>query len=269
MIMALVPVSIAAVVCWRGLRPVADAELQHFVDRFDVVVHVGDELFVRARLRRSRAVRLCAAAAGVLVAGLPLYMNLIDPTRSADFANPVVGNAWIASAAAAALLAEVLVIQWPLRDRRARLEARRPHDYVARRWTARLGVIAGATVVVAAVGLGIGRGDRLELAAGALGAVLAVGLTAFGLRQIADRPRLSSDEELRAIDDALRAYGAHHLVGAAIALATTSLATSFNAIVVGGWLFLLGPAATYWGLGAWWALAREQRWPMRRRAPAP
>lgn len=267
---ALIPVTIAAIVLWRAMRGVHDAELQKFVDRFCVRIDEGEDQFVRARIRRSRAIRLSAVAFGVLVAGLPVYMNFIDPSRSADFASPVVGNAWIAAAAGASLLAEVMVVQWPGFTRRAAvIEVRRPTDYVAQRWTRRLWFTAAVTPLVAVVGLAAGRGNDIELVAGAAGAILA-GVAAWaGLRQIADRPRLAPDGRPRQIDDALRSYGAHHLVGAATALATTSLSIVITAIIVGGWLFLLGIGVTYYGLGAWWALAREQRWPVQSQLPVP
>ena len=267
-VQALIPTAIAAVIFWRAMRGVRNDELQKFVDRFRVRVDEGEDQFVRARLRRSRALRLTAVAIGVLVAGLPAYMNLIAPSRSADFASPIVGNVWIAAAASAALLAEVLVVQWPAIARRtAVIEARRPTDYVARRWTRRLWLLAVVTPLLAAIGLAAGRGNDVELVAGAGGAMLAGVAAWVGLRQIAERPRLAPDGHRREIDDALRSYGAHHLVGAAIALATTSLSIAITAIVGEVWLELLGIGVTYYGLGVWWAVAREQRWPVQSGLP--
>jgi hypothetical protein len=263
---ALVPLTIASIVAWSGLRPVRDAELQKFVERFGVRIQTADDHFVRARLRRSRAVRLSAAGLGLLVAGLPAYMNLIDPSRSAEFANPVFGNAWIAAAATAALFVEVMVVQWPRRDRRAVIETRRPHDYIASRWTSRLAATSVVAVALAVSCLAAGRGDWFELSASAIGALIAATAAWVGLAQITDRPRFGSDDELRQIDDALRSYGAHHLIGAATALATSSLATAISALATSGWLAFVGPVVTCYGLGVWWTLGRDERWPVRRRS---
>jgi hypothetical protein len=267
-IQALIPTTIAAVILWRALLPVRDAEIQRFVDRFFVRVEPEDVPFVRARLRRSRAVRMGAIAVGVLVAGLPVYMNLIEPTRSGDFANPVVGNAWIAAAACAALFAEVMVVQWPIVVRRAAIEVRRPHDYVASRWTRLLAATAVLTLVLSGIGLAATSSDRFELVASAAGAVIAVAATWVGLRQITDRPRLSLDGPLRQIDDGLRCYGAHHLVGAAIGLAMISLSTVIVAIAGASWLSLLGLVVAYLGLWLWWGVARDERLPVRKTAVA-
>jgi hypothetical protein len=53
-------------------------------------------------------------AVGVVVAGLPSYMNLIDPERSADFANPLVQNTWLLGGILGALIAELVVAQRPV-----------------------------------------------------------------------------------------------------------------------------------------------------------
>jgi hypothetical protein len=201
-------------------------------------------------------------AIGVLIAGLPAYMNLIDASRSSDFANPIVSNAWIAAAAVAALFAELMVVQRPALVRRAAVEARRPQDYISSLWTRQLGVAGLITLTLSGIGLATGTGDQVEIDAGATGVVIALGATGIGLRQITDRPRMTPDDPLRDLDDGLRCYGAHHLVGAATALAMVSLETVTNTINGWGWWGVLGLAITYYGIMVWWLLARYAIWPV-------
>lgn len=264
---AAVQVAIAAVLRCLGLRPVGRRQLKRFVERFGVALDEEDCEFVAARLRRSRAMRSTAAAAGVLVTGLPAYMNIIDVERASDFAVAPVANAWMFAVAVAAVAAEVLLVQRPIRKGEAAVAERRPEHYVSTRWPR---IAAGLSVAaVGAYGVGVAGGydDMLEGSTGLVGAVIALVAVTVGLRRIADRPRLDTTGHLRAIDDALRAYGAHHVVGAAVALSAMSLSLAsqpvFNDVapvlnlVVG----LLGPAS----LGVWHALARNEPW----RVPQP
>ncbi len=262
--MALVPLAIASVILWRAARPVDDAELQRFVDRFFVRIEPSEAPFVRARLRRSKALRLGAVAIGVLVAGLPSYMNLIQAERSSDFVNPIVSNAWISAAAIAALFVELMVVQQPVLVRRAAVEIRRPNDYISSLWTRQLGAAGSTTLALSGFGLATGIGERSELVPGAMGVAIALGATWVGLRQITDRPRMAPDGPLRAVDDGLRCHGAHHLVGAATALTMVSLQTVITTPNGWVWWALLGMAITYWGLTVWWVLARDAVWPVGR-----
>ena len=259
---AAVPVAIAAVLLWLGLRSVSTRHLKRFIERFGVALDEHGREFVAARLRRSRAMRSTAAAAGVLVTGLPAYMNLIDVERASDFAIAPVGNAWMFGAAIAAVAAEILLVQRPARKGEAALVERRPEDYVSPRWPRIAEGLSVAAVVIFGVGVVGGYDDIPEASTGVVGAVIALVAVTIGLRRIADRPRLDTTGHLRAIDDALRSYGAHHVVGAAVALSATSLSLAsqpvFNDVapILNLVFGLLGIAS----LGVWHSLARDEPW---------
>ena len=264
---ASVPLAIAAVLLCLGLRPVTERHLARFTQRFGIGLDDQDREFVATRLRRSRAMRSTAAAAGVVVGGLPAYMNLIDANRSGDFAVAPVGNAWLFGAAVAAVAAEVLLVQRPARKGEAVLVERRPEHYVSTRWLRIATTLSVAAIAAFTVGVVGGYGDMLEASTGLAGAAIALVAVTAGLRRVADRPRLDTTGHLRAIDDALRSYGAHHVVGAAVALSAMSLSLASQPVfddvapalnvVVG----VLGLAA----LGVWYALARTEPW----RVPQP
>lgn len=255
---------IAMVVLWRGLRPVGDAELQRFVNRFFVVVERTDRQFVSDRLRRSRALRSGAAAVGVLIAGLPSYMNLIDADRAGDFAVAPVGQAWLLGAAVAAVAAELLVVQRPVRNGEAQIAERRPEHYVSDRWKKTSIVLALVTLAVFVAGMMRGDDGLLEASTGAVGAVIALVAVTFGLGRIADRPRLGTEAHLQMLDDALRAYGAHHVAAAAVALGAASVSVAgapfFNEVAPA--LNLLAAFIATGSLGLWYAIARDEPWPV-------
>jgi hypothetical protein len=98
------------------------------------------------------------------------------------------------------------------------------------------------------------------------GAVIATGGLFLGLRAIADRAALSPEGELRAIDDALRADGAHHLAGAALALAWMSVAVATPGSLTGWWALVALAVASTGGFGLvwWWTLARNVPWSVAR-----
>lgn len=264
---AAVPPAIAVVLLCLGLRTVTARHLARFGERFGIGFDDQDREFVAPRLRRSRAMRSTAAAAGVLVTGLPAYMNLIDANRSSDFAIAPVANAWLFSAAIAAVAAEVLLVQRPARKGEAALVERRPEHYVSPRWPRIAMALSAAAVAAFIVGVVGAYDGLLEASTGVVGAVIALVAVTFGLRRVADRPRLDTTGHLREIDDALRSYGAHHVVGAAVALSAMSLSLAsqplFNDVapvlnlVVG----LFGTAS----LGVWHSLARNEPW----RVPQP
>lgn len=264
---AAVPVAIAAALLCLGLRSVTAKHLMRFIERFGVALDECDRELVAARLRRSRAIRSTAAAAGVLVTGLPAYMNLIDADRASDFAIAPVGNAWMFGAAIAAVAAEVLLVQRPARKGEAALVERRPQDYVSPRWPRIATALSVAAVVAFGVGLVGGYEDLPEASTGVVGAVIALVAVTVGLRRIADRPRLDTTGHLRAIDDALRSYGAHHIVGAAVALSALSLSLATQPVfndVAPVLNLVIGLSGTV-SLGVWHSLARNEPW----RVPQP
>lgn len=262
MLQAAVPLAIAALLLWRGLRPVSSRQLTRFVERFGVGLDDQDREFVAARLRRSRAMRSTAAAVGVLVTGLPAYMNLIDADRAGDFAVAPVGAAWMFGAAIAAAAAEVLLVQRPARKGEAALVERRPEHYVSRRWPRIAAALSAAAIVAFGAAVVGGYDSVLEASTGAVGAVIALVAVTVGLRRVADRPRLDTTGHLRALDDALRAYGAHHVVGAAVALSAGSLSIAAQPVFseVAPVLNLVVGLLGWVSLGVWYTLARNEPW---------
>ncbi len=262
-----VPLLIAAIVLSLGMCPIGRRQLERFGARFGVVVEDDDGALVAARLRRSRVLRSTTVALGLAVGGLPAYMNLIDPERAGAFAIAPVGWAWLFGAAAAAVAAEVFVVQRPVRRGEAALVERLPEHYVSPRWI-RMAVATAVTALMFFVAAVI-RTDAalLEPATGAAGALVTLCAVTVGLRRIADRPRLGVAGPLQALDDALRAYGAHHVVGASIALGTVSLALAagpvFNEVAPA--LNLVTYLLVYPALVLWFTIARDEPW----RAQAP
>jgi hypothetical protein len=200
-------------------------------------------------------------AVGVVVAGLPSFMNLIDPDRSADFANPLVQNTWLLGGALGALVAEVVVVQRPA-DRVASSSGRRVGDYVDVRWVRWVGLAIPITAALAVVSTALERSSWWYGWVGLAGAFGAAGGLLLGLRTITDRAALAPDGALRDIDDALRADGAHHLAGVAVALAGISVGVATPHDLAGWWgLFtLLTSLVGAVALGIWWTLARDVRW---------
>jgi hypothetical protein len=246
---------------WAGTRPVSPSELSRFAGRFSLSVDTMDFGLVSARLRRSRKLRSVAVAVGFTVGALPVYVNLIDRESASSFSNFFTSQAWLIGAAFGAMMAELLVVQRPTRQGKAALIARRPGDYVATGWfklVAFLTLVAVAATMTAAVSRNPLWGRSL---AGAAGAVIAVALIWLGLRTITDRPLLAPDGPLRDTDEALRAYGAHHLVGAGIALTggATSIALSplTDPVPLVEWITLF---CWLGSLGLWRAVAFDLPW---------
>jgi hypothetical protein len=253
------------VVAW-GSRPVSERDLRRWSDRFVVSVDAETQMLVVGRLRHARVVRSIAIAIGLTIAGLPAYLNLIARDHAGSFANRAVSATWILAAALGCLVAEVVVVQRARGNRHAALQARRTGDYVSLVW---LRVISGAIAVaiVAAFVATFSRVPNVVIAwAGVGGSVLAFGVVLAGLRRITDRPALAPEGPIRGVDDALRSDGAHHLVGAGVALAVTGAAIALERALdaSGTWLPLLAVPVSYWALGCWWVLARETRWNVSR-----
>lgn len=205
------------------------------------------------------------AAIGIAVAGLPSYMNLIDVERAADFANPVVEYAWLLGATLGAVIAEVLIFQRP-KFRSASLHGRRPGDYLDRRWVTSVCLAVPVAVVLAVVSTSLETWRSWYGWVGVGGPFIAAGGLLLGLRAITDRAALAPDGELRNIDDALRSDGAHHLAGAALALAWMSVTLVTPWPVTGWWTLVALAIASTGGFGLvwWWTLARNVRWSVAR-----
>jgi hypothetical protein len=263
--MAAVAPAVALAVLWRGWRRPGHGFLDVWQSRFDVEVPDDERAFVTTRLLRGRRIRAAGVAVGVGVAGVPSYMNLIDPSRAADFANPLVGNAWMFGATVGGLLAEALVVQRP-RVRRATLEVRRARDYTDRRFVIAVYAAVPLTLVLASISTILG-GHRWWFSwFGVAGAGVAAAGVALGLRAIVDRPALAPEGIARDVDDALRADGALRLVGTAVALAAMGVSTSLPHGAPGGWSFVhvVFGYVSLLGLVWWWSLARDVRWSVPR-----
>ena len=77
---------------------------------------------------------------------------------------------------------------------------------------------------------------------------------------------LAPGGELRSVDEALRADGAHHLAGAAVALAGTAVAAAVPGDLTGWWALAALPVSLIglFVLGVWWTLARDSPWSVAR-----
>jgi hypothetical protein len=206
-------------------------------------------------------VRTAAVAGGILIGSLPGYVNLVAAERSSSFANPATQQAWLLAAAVGALVAEVLVSGRPAIPRRAVVVRRRAGDYVDLRWV----VATGALAVLAVIAAGLGsRGDAPDRGwwwVYAAGGVLAIVANGLGLRVVRDRAIAAPEGPRRDLDEALRADGAHHLVGASIALAAASAAgglwLGFDTVPL---VAVAAQLVAAMALGWWWSLARHARW---------
>jgi hypothetical protein len=253
-------------VLWRGTRAVDDGALRCWEERF--CIRLPDDLRAEAarRLRRDRALRATAIAGGLLAGSSPAYMNLIDAERSSDLANPATQQAWLWAAAFGALVAEMLVSHRPTVARSAAVARRRVRDYISLRWvwtTVALAALAFVAASAASVSDAPGKGWWWVHAVGAL---LAVTATGYGLRVVRDRAMTAPHGPRRDLDESLRADGAHHLVGASIALAAASAAGGLwlvfdSAPIIG----LIAQLVAAMALGWWWTLARDVRWSVRAR----
>jgi len=264
-LMVAVPLVTAAALVGLGSRRVGRRDLERFAARFGMVVEGSNEIFVAGRLRRSRALRSTAVALGFVVGGLPAYMNFADRGRAGDFAIAPVHWAWLFGAAVAAVAAEVLVVQRPVHGGRAVLSERLPEHYISPRWIRLATALAGAALAFFLVAvLGTDHG-LLGPVTGAAGALVTLGAVTLGLRRIADRPRLDMAGRLLGLDDALRAHGAHHVVGAAVALSAVSLVLTSGPLFdeVAPALNLVTVLLTYAAFGAWYNLAQDEPWRVR------
>jgi hypothetical protein len=252
-----------ALVAALGLRPVTDRMLGRWEVRFHVLVPDRLRAAARRRLRRDRAVRTTAVAVGLLLGSSPAFVNLIDPARSGDFANPALGHAWLVLGALGALLAQVAVShRRPAGPVRAALVRREIGDYVplGRLWLTM--AVAGVAVVLAtaaSVAPADGVTDGEWWWFDALGAVVAVAAAGYGLRMVRDRPMVFVEGAERDLDEATRADGAHHLVGASLALAAICALDATRLVFPAPVALVAQLAAVYLAVDGL-ALARYTRW---------
>jgi hypothetical protein len=80
-----------------------------------------------------------------------------------------------------------------------------------------------------------------------------------GVHVVVNRPTLATDERDLRLDDALRADGVHHIVGASFAMGGVATANAL-AGAFGGVLGLVALLLSYAAIGVWYSLATTERW---------
>ena len=269
--------AVLVAVLWRGCRGVDDAALAWWAHRFDVALPPDAREGTARRLRRHRSQRAVAMATGLAARALPVSVaHSVAPADASRLSTPALGHAWLMAAAVGALVAEARVARTeaPAGPARAGLVRRRVADYVDPGW-ATAAVALGTLAVVGALAVAAGNGladapDRGWWWAYAAAGTIAVATIATGLRVVRDRPLATPDGAGRAVDEAFRADGAHHVVGACLALAAAGAAgvaglTSRSALVV-----VPAQLGVMAALAIWGHFALDRRWsvPARRRAAA-
>lgn len=252
---------LTAAIVGTGVVPMTDQQLVKWSVRFNVLVDDQPaRQWLATRLRRARVIRRCAFAIGLNVGLLPMYMNVIDVERAGDFSNALTSQAPYAAPALGAVLAELSLARAPRGKRAARITTRRWSDYVEGFWLAFVGgaaLVATTAALVPAPDATYDLGWRWAYPAASCVAAVA---TTLGVHIVVNRrANAFSDETLR-LDDALRADGAHHVVGASVALAGIAACSSLN-VALGpglwsGFLLLAIPLL----LGNWYGIACTSRW---------
>lgn len=245
-----------------GSRRVSAERLERWTSRFDVELDDATAPLVVRRLRSGGAVRWTAFAIGMNITMLPMYMNVIEPIRAADFNTPAVTNAFFLTTAVGAFVFELCIRQHNV-DRSSNLVRRRSADYIDPRWPRIVAVLAAITLAITVVA-SVQRADEWVTAwVGVATAVVALAASTVGISAIVDRASLAVDGPLRAADDAMRADGAHHLLGSVCALATVGLSTSGQILLPQfPWALLFG-LLPWMGIAWWSRLWSAEPWSVR------
>ena len=253
-----------------GFRRLANSDLDLWAGRFGIELSRGERTSVRDHLRRGRKIRFSAAAFGLFVGSLPAYMNVFSRDSAARFAQPLLGNAWITLAAVGAAISELFIVQRPNRHV-ARLNARRWSDYAPRGPITVLVLFSASAVAVSIFAAFAAADDLWWTLFPTLICLCAVVLTGVGLRSLVNRPRESNSAEQWDLDDAMRADGAHRLIGATMAMSVFngSLAISEATLQSAPAMGLILVIPQYLALGWWLSLASNAKWNvLKRRSPA-
>jgi hypothetical protein len=159
-----------------------------------------------------------------------------------------------------AVLAELLVVQRPLGPRVADVRGRQWRDYIAGGW-----LTVAVVCVVVATGSWAVAVTRHVLQwqwawVGPVAGLIALLALTTGVHHVVSRPALAVHGRDRLLDDALRADGIHHIVGAAVALAGFGACLSWGLAADGSWWSLLAVVGEGGALGTWNMLARNEPW---------
>jgi len=242
-----------------GARPVTQDQLTQWSVRFNVLVDDSTPSSLASQLRRARMIRWAAIVVGINVGALPMYMNVIDVERASSFSNDLTAQAPFAAAALGSVIAELSLVHRPSGTRSATLVARRWTDYIDTVWIITIIACLPVSLFAAFVTMTGSNPHTTWVWVGPAASVLAILAMSLGVRVVVNRPTNSLGEPHRRLDDALRADGAHHIVGAALALAGVATCYTLMAAING----LLGSLAglfTYVVLGCWYGIARTERW---------
>jgi hypothetical protein len=254
--------SVSLVVVVAGTRPISDGQLTKWSIRFNVLIHDGAAAMIRPQLRRARAIRWTAFVVGVNIGMLPMYMNVIDVERSADFSNELTVQAPFIAAALGSVAAELAFVRRHVRARRtAAVTVRRWTDYVPALWVRCVALCVPISLVAAIVATA--RVEALRPWAwpwvGPIASALALAAMTIGVHHVVNRPSSAVSEQDLRLDDALRADGVHHIVGASFAMAGAATSSALTA-AFGGVLGVASGLAFYAVIGVWYSLAATERW---------
>jgi hypothetical protein len=252
--------SASLLVIVAGARPISDQRLTQWSIRFNVLVSDSSAATIRRQLRRARSIRWTAFVAGVNVGSLPMYMNVIDVERAGDFASVLTAQAPFIAAALGSVAAELLFVHPRRRHRRtAGLVERRWSDFVPTLWVRCIGGSLPISLAAAIVATerNIGAGGWLWV--GPAASALAIAAMTIGIHVAVNRPTLADSRHDLRVDDALRADGVHHIVGASFAMAGVATSAALTA-AFGGLAGVVFALASYAVIGVWYSLAATDRW---------
>ena len=250
-------VTIAIVVA--GVRPLSDRQLVQWSLRFNVLLDESSKGGVSARLRRGRSIRWVSFAVGINIGMLPMYMNVIDVERAAEYSNQLTAQAPFAIAAIGAVLAELTMVSPSNGVRSADLVARRWPDYVERFWL----VVIVWTLPIALIAAWFAASQEPSTRwvwAGPVRERVGVLAATVGVRIVVNRPARDAGTDGRRIDDALRADGAHHVVGAAVAVSGIAACSSVSNALGSTWWALIPMLLSWVAVGNWYGIACTTRW---------
>lgn len=242
-----------------GVRPLSDRQLVEWSLRFNVLLDESTKTCVSSQLRRGRSIRWVSFAVGINIGMLPMYMNVIDVERAATYSNQLTAQAPFAIAAVGAVLAELTMVSQPSGVRSAGLVTRRWSDYVERFWL----LVIVWTLPISLTAAWFAASQELSTRwvwAGPVASAFGILAATVGVRVVVNRPARDAGTDAGRIDDALRADGAHHVVGAAVAVAGIAACSSVSN-ALGSSILGVVPMLLSWVLvGNWYGIACNTRW---------